>query len=143
MARSSRSIWAAAAVLLLTAPAIAQPQPDATLDLTGRSVPVGAGPTWGGAVLHYGGKDHPLKVSGVTVTEIGAKEFSARGDVFHLRQLNDINGTYHSSAPGAAARDSAATLENHKGVQIKMVGSSPGLRLKFAREGVSMKLESR
>jgi hypothetical protein len=94
-------------------------------------------------MLHYRGKDHPLKVSGVTVTEIGAKEFSARGDVLNLRQLNDINGTYHSLAPSAAATDGAATLENDKGVQIKMVGSSPGLRLRFAREGVSIKLDSR
>jgi hypothetical protein len=144
MARHFRSIWSAAfATLLLTAPVAAQPQPDATLDVKGRSVAVGVGSIWGGGMLHYQGQDHPLRIRGVTVIDIGATEFSARGDVFHLQQLNDINGVYHGVAASAAvgAGAGASTLENDKGVQIKMVSSSAGLQLKFAPEGVSIELQ--
>jgi hypothetical protein len=145
MTHHFRPIWsaAAAAVVLLASPAAAQPKPDATIDLTGRSVAVGVGYTWGGGTLHYRGKDYPLKVTGISVIDIGVSKFSARGDVFHLQQVNDINGVYHAleATAAVAAGAGVATLENDKGVQIKLTTSNAGLQFKLAPEGVSIKLK--
>ncbi|HEV7384037.1 MAG TPA: hypothetical protein VGN89_04100 [Phenylobacterium sp.] len=137
-----RSAAIAAAAVLLAAPALAQP-PDATIDLTGRSVAVGVGYTWGGGTLHYRGMDYPLTVKGVSVIDIGVSKFTARGDVFHLNKPTDINGIYHALEAGAAVAGGGGvgTLENDKGVRIKLTTSAAGLQFKFAPEGVSIKLK--
>ena len=134
---------AAAAVVLLASPAIAQPKPDGTVDLTERSVAAGVGYTWGGGTLHYGGKSHPLTVKGVSVIDIGISKFTARGEVYRLKQLTDINGIYRALAASATVGGGAgvATLENDKGVQIKLKSSNAGLQFKLAPEGVSIKLK--
>lgn len=134
---------AAAAVVLIASPAIAQPKPDATVDLTERSVAAGVGYTWGGGTLHYGGKSHPLTVKGVSVVDVGISKFTAHGDVFRLKQLSDINGIYRALAASATVGGGAgvATLENDKGVQIKLKSSNAGLQFKLAPEGVSIKLK--
>ncbi len=134
---------AAAAIVLLASPALAQTQPDATLDLTARSVAAGVGYTWGGGTLHYKGKDHPLTVKGISVIDIGISKFNARGDVFHLNKPDDINGIYHALAASAAVAGGGgvATLENDKGVRISMVSSAAGLQFKLAPEGVSIALK--
>jgi hypothetical protein len=137
-----RSAAIAAAAVLLATPALAQP-PDATIDLTARTVAVGVGYTWGGGTLHYHGMNYPLTVKGISVIDVGISKFSARGDVFHLNRVADINGVYHALAASAAVAGGGgvATLENDKGVRIKMVSSAAGLEFKFAPEGVSIKLK--
>jgi hypothetical protein len=135
---------AIAAAVLLASPAIAQPAgPDGTIDLTGRSVAAGVGYTWGGGVLHYRGEDHPLTIKGISVIDVGISKFSARGDVFHLSQPADINGVYRAVAAGAvvAGGGAVASLENDKGVQIKLVSSAAGLQFKLAPEGVTIRLK--
>lgn len=141
--RPIRSAAIVAVAVLLASPALAQSQPDATIDLTARSVAAGVGYTWGGGTLHYRGKDYPLTVKGISVIDIGISKFSARGDVFHLNKPEDINGIYHALAASAAVAGGGgvATLENDKGVRISMVTSAAGLQFKLAPEGVSIKLK--
>ena len=140
---------AAAAVALLASPAIAQTQakpqakPDGTIDLTERSVAAGVGYTWGGGTLHHGGKTYPLTVKGVSVVDVGISKFTARGDVYRLKQVSDIDGVYRAVAASATVGEGrgVATLENGKGVQIKLKSSSEGLQFKLAPEGVSIKMK--
>jgi hypothetical protein len=144
MTRHFRPIWSAAvAAVLFASPAIAQPEPDATIDLVERSVAVGVGYTWGGGTLHYRGMDYPLTVHGISVIDIGISKFTARGDVYHLMRVEDINGIYRALAASAtvAGGGGVATLENDKGVQIKWTSSNAGLQFKLAPEGVSIKLK--
>jgi hypothetical protein len=138
-----RSAAVAATAVLLASPALAQPAPDANIDLTGRSVAVGVGYTWGGGTLHYRGKDYPLKIKGVSVIDVGISKFSARGGVYKLRQVTDIEGVYHALEVGAtvAAGAGAATMGNDKGVQIRLSTSSAGLHFKLAPEGVIIDLQ--
>jgi hypothetical protein len=140
--RPIRSAAIAAVAVLLASPALAQ-QPDATIDLTARSVAAGVGYTWGGGTLHYRGKDYPLTVKGVSVIDIGISKFDARGDVTHLSKPADIGGIYHALAASAAVAGGGgvATLENDKGVRIKLVSSAAGLEFKLAPEGVSIGLK--
>jgi hypothetical protein len=142
-----RSAAIAAAAVLLASPAIAQPAPDAspaaTIDLTGRSIAAGVGYTWGSGTLHYRGEDHPLTVKGISVIDVGISKFSARGDVYHLSHPADINGVYRAVAAGAvvAGGGAVASMENDKGVEIKLVSSAAGLQFKLAPEGVTIRLK--
>ena len=139
---SIRSAAIAAAALLVASPALAQ-VPNATIDLRGRSVAVGVGYTWGSGTLHYQGRVYPLKVSGISVIDVGVSKFSAQGDVYNLQNLRDIDGVYHALEVGAAvaAGASVGRLENDKGVQIALRTSSAGLQFKFAPEGVTIHLK--
>ncbi|MDB5442276.1 MAG: hypothetical protein JWP73_652, partial [Phenylobacterium sp.] len=62
MAHLTRPIRSAAiaAALFVASPALAQTAaPNATIDLSGRSVAVGVGYTWATGTLHYNGKAYP------------------------------------------------------------------------------------
>jgi hypothetical protein len=89
-------------------PAIAQDVPDATIELWGGSVAVGIGYTWGSANLIYQGKEYPLKVSGLSIVQVGAAKYTASGSVYHLTQPSDINGIYTSISVGAAVAGGAS-----------------------------------
>lgn len=143
MAYLSRPIRSAAiAAALLVAPAaLAQAAPaDATIDLSGRSIAVGVGYTWGSGTLRYQGKTYPLSVNGVSVFDIGVSTFSAHADVYNLHLVHDINGVYHALDVGAAVAGggSVGRLENDRGVQIRLVSSNAGLQFKVGPEGVTI-----
>jgi hypothetical protein len=139
---SIRSAAIAAAALLLASPVHAQ-VPNAAIDLSGRSVAVGVGYTWGSGTLHYQGRTYPLKISGISVVDVGVSKFSARGEVYNLQNVRDIDGVYHALEVGAAvaAGASVGRLKNDKGVQIALRTSSAGLQFKFAPEGVTIHLK--
>ncbi len=84
--------------------------------------------------MHYGGKTYPLTVKGVSVVDIGISKFSAQGEVYRLKKASDINGIYRALAASATVGGGAgvATLENDKGVQIKLKSSNAGLQFKLA-----------
>lgn len=139
---SIRSAAIAAAALLAASPALAQ-VPNAAIELRGRSVAVGVGYTWGSGRLHYQGRVYPLKISGISVIDVGVSKFSAHGDVYNLQNVRDIDGVYHALEVGAAVAGGAGIgrLGNDKGVQIALRTSSAGLQFKFAPEGVTIHLK--
>jgi hypothetical protein len=102
-----------------------------------------AGVNWGGGTLRYKGKNIPLKVSGLTVGAVGVKKFDASGNVFHLRQVSDIEGTYASAGAGVTVGGGAGgiTLKNDNGVLIKATGTSAGADLKVGASGMTIKLK--
>ena len=139
LSRSIRSAAIAAAAVLLAPAALAQAAPpDATVDLSGRSVAVGVGYTWASGTLHYQGKTYPLNVNGISVFDTGVGKFSAHVDVYNLHLVHDINGVYHALDVGPAVAGGAGVgrLENDRGVQIAMSASDARLQFKVAPEGV-------
>jgi hypothetical protein len=133
----------AAATLLFCSGAQADEAPDATIYFHGGSAGIIAGVNWGGGTLHYKGKDIPLKVSGLTLGAVGVKKFDASGNVFHLRQVADIEGTYSAVGAGltAGVGKGAITMKNDKGVLIKATGTSGGADLKVGGSGMTIKLK--
>ena len=117
-------------------------KPDATVKLTGKSAGVGIGYSWGSGVLTYQGKEYPFSVSGLSAGSIGVSSASASGDVYGLTKLEDFNGTYTSTSAGAAVGGGggAATMRNQNGVSIHLVGTSRGLKLHAAVDGVKIAL---
>ncbi|MDB5494019.1 MAG: hypothetical protein JWP86_1356 [Phenylobacterium sp.] len=141
MAYLTRPIRSAAiaAALLAASPALAQTAPpDATIDLSGRSVAVAVGYTWTHGTLRYHGKAYPLNVSGISVFDMGSSKFSAHAAVYNLHLVHDINGVYQALDVGAAGGGGGGRLENDRGVQIRMYASGAGLQFKLAPEGVTI-----
>jgi len=128
-------------------PSLASAQPDgpsdARLHLSGGSVAFLAGVSWGHGRLDFRGHTYRVKVRGLKVGSIGAASFNADGDVFHLRSLRDIDGTYGAADASATAGAGAGaiTLHNDKGVVINMTSTTAGLQLTLAPAGVDLELE--
>ena len=118
--------------------------PDGALSLSGGAVAAGIGFTWGSGTLTYQGAPHAVKVSGLSVVDVGAAKIDASGSVYHLKSLKDFNGTYTTFAAGAtiAGGGGAAYLKNQNGVVIKLNSTSTGLRFNLSASGVTLKVKS-
>ncbi|HEY1927169.1 MAG TPA: hypothetical protein VGG92_06875 [Caulobacteraceae bacterium] len=118
-------------------------RPDATIRFTSHSVAFIAGGAWGSGTLHYRGHNYPLKVGGMSVGEIGIKKSDASGNVYHLTQVSDIEGTYAAIAASATVGAGAGglSMKNGKGVLIKMTGMSVGANLKIGPSGLTISLK--
>jgi hypothetical protein len=139
--RAAAIVVAAGAIAL---PALAQDGPvDARIHISGGSVAFLAGVSWGHGRVEYRGRSYRVKVRGLKVGSIGAASFNARGDVYHLRRISDIDGTYGTADASATlgAGAGAVTLHNARGVVINMTSSSAGLQLTAAPGGVELELE--
>ncbi len=140
-----------ASIVLLGLPAFAEdakPEhqeevPDATVKLSGRSVGVGIGFSWGSGVLTYKGKEYPFSVQGLSAGDIGVASGEASGDVYGMKKLEDFSGSYTSTSAGAAAGGGvgAATMRNQNGVSLHLVATSRGLKLRAAVDGVKIQLK--
>lgn len=122
--------------------AAADSKPDATIDISGNTVAVGVGFTDAKGVLHYDGKSYPLQMQGVSVVQVGASTMTATGEVFNLKQLQDINGNYTAASAGAALANGGTetTMKNQNGVVIKMHSTTAGVDLRLSIDGVSIKV---
>ena len=118
-------------------------QPDATVNLTGGSVAAGIGYVWGSGELTYQGKKHKFKLSGVSVVDVGAAHITATGNVYNLKSLNDFDGNYATLSAGLtiAGGGSAAVLRNDRGVVIKIISTTQGLRFNLSADGIDIKLK--
>jgi hypothetical protein len=117
--------------------------PDGTISFSGGAVAFIAGISWGGGTLHYKGKNYPLQVGGLSVGEVGVKKFDAKGEVYHLTKVSDIEGTYAAGAGGitVGAGVGGSQMQNGAGVVIHTGQTSAGADLKFGPSGVTIKLK--
>jgi hypothetical protein len=116
--------------------------PDATINLTGGSVAAGVGWVWGKGELTYQGKSYPIKLSGVSVVDVGAAHITATGNVYNLTTLKDFDGNYTAATAGltVAGGGSAAILRNDHGVVIKLLSTTEGLRFNLSADGINIKI---
>jgi hypothetical protein len=116
--------------------------PDAVIELSGGSVAVGIGYSWGHGTLIFHGKRYPVTVSGVSLASVGADNYTAAGSVYGLKSLRDIDGVYTSAAAEGTVGGGAGVtaLKNQHGVVIQMTSTTKGLNLTLAAEGVRIVL---
>ena len=119
-------------------------EPDATITFSGDSVAVGVGYIWGNGKLTYEGKTYPIKLSGVSVVDVGAAHITGSGNVYNLTTLKDFNGNYAAASAGltVGGGGSAAVLRNEHGVVIKLLSTTEGLRFNLSADGVNIQLAS-
>ena len=118
--------------------------PDGTVSLKGGSVAVGIGYTWGHGELNYGKGSHDFSIKGISVVDVGATNFTAAGNVYHLTKLSDFSGNYVAAGAGVtvAGGGTAVYLKNEHGVVIKLVATDVGLKFTLSADGVHVNLKS-
>jgi hypothetical protein len=130
----------AACLILPMAAQAADEAPDATMTLSGGAIAAGIGYSWGNGTLNFDGKPYKIKVSGLNVGDIGAATIHATGDVYHLKNVVDFNGTYAAAGAGAAlvGGGSIVTLQNGQGVVIQLRTQENGVRLTLSASAINL-----
>jgi hypothetical protein len=120
----------------------AEKMPSGTIELSGGSVAVGIGYTWGNGTLIFDGRKYPIKVEGLSIVHVGVSDYTASGTVYNLKKLSDINGVYSAVSAGAALAGgaSATAMENSHGVVIQMVATHAGVNLSLGPKGMVINL---
>jgi hypothetical protein len=116
--------------------------PVASVELTGKSVAVGVGYSWGDGTLSFKDAKHHFHIKGLSVADVGATSMSATGSVYHLQKLTDFSGAYVAVAAGAAVGGGgiAVYLKNSKGVILVVLVKETGLRFDFSAGTVKVAL---
>ena len=122
----------------------ADPPPSGTIKLTSKSVAVGIGVTWGDGTLTFGGKPYAFSVEGLSVVDLGVSDVTTSGEVFNLKNVADLSGTYASGEIGVALvkGENDTIMKNEKGVVLRLHGTQKGARLTLGPGGVKIKLKS-
>jgi hypothetical protein len=117
--------------------------PDATIRLSEGSVAAGIGWNWGKGTLNYMGKTYPVKISGLSVAEVGITKAEASGSVYNLKSIDDFNGVYAAAGTEGTAGKGAgvSSLRNTKGVVINLKSETKGANIKIAAEGLKLEVE--
>jgi hypothetical protein len=117
--------------------------PDATVEFSGGSVAAGIGYQWGHGDVVYQGQKHQFSLSGVSIVDVGVANLTASGVVYNLHNLQDLNGNYVAGTAGltVAGGGEADYLRNEKGVVIKLLATSKGLRFNLSANGMKIQLK--
>ncbi len=134
---------ALSAALTVAVAAAEDKAPDATLKLSGGSVAVGIGISWGSGTLTYKGKDYPVDVKGLSVGDVGVTKLEASGKVYGLKQIGDFDGNYTAVTAGAtvAGGGSVTSMTNQNGVRVDLVSTTQGVKVTIGGGGVDMKIK--
>jgi hypothetical protein len=129
--------------VIFTGPAAAKDKPDATIELTQGQVGVGIGFSWGDGTLKFQGKKYPVKVTGLSVIDVGITKATAKGSIYNLKKLEDFDGNYTSAtAEGTLGGGvGATTMKNQNGVVIHLITTTKGVNVKLAPAGVELMLK--
>jgi hypothetical protein len=111
----------------------------------GGSVAIGVGFTWGHGTLYYSKdqKQYKLKLSGVSIADVGGAGISAEGEVYNLSNPADLSGNYTAVTAGVTVIEggSVAYLKNDNGVIIKLHSQTGGLRFNLSANGIHITLQ--
>jgi hypothetical protein len=127
---------------VLTAGAALAEQPSATISIIDVSQAIGIGPVWGQGVITYGGTTHLFKVKGFERLALGREKMDVNGDVYHLKNLGDLAGTYRKANPAGFTfieNKQDLVVQNEKGVVIDLKGAEHGLQLDLVTSGLKIK----
>jgi hypothetical protein len=112
--------------------------------LSGGSVAIGIGYSWGHGTLYYSKdqKQYKFKLSGVSIADVGGAGITAEGEVYNLVTPADLSGNYSAATAGLTIVEggSVAYLKNDKGVVTKLHSQTGGLRFHLAAQGMHITL---
>ena len=112
--------------------------PDATISGEITSVGFLAGVRWGEAEMKLAnGETRRLDLLGLKVLETGAAKVTFNAEVFNLKNLADIEGTYYGSGTKIAIvkGDGESVINNSKCVVIKGTGKAEGVAVSAPAPG--------
>jgi hypothetical protein len=136
------ALFVGGAALLVTPPAYAAA--DGTITLEIYKAGFIAGVSGGSGTLTYKGKTYPLKIRGVSLgATIGISKAELVGEVFNLKKVADIAGTYSERQAGLALAggNKVAELKNSRDVEIKVKGKQIGVEFALDLSGMQIDLK--
>jgi hypothetical protein len=115
---------------------------DATITLTARTASVGVGFVWGAGTLDYQGQRYPVRIDGMGIGTAGVSSVTARGAVYYLKQVEDLDGQYTALGGGVAVGRGANRLRmrNAKGVVIEFTAEGEGIQLGMGPRGITLQV---
>ena len=121
-----------------------EPKPSGTVEMATTSVAAGVGVVWGDGTLHYQNASYAFSLQGLSVVDVGASSITTTGEVFDLKNPEDLAGNYVAGAAGIALAGGAdgIVMQNDHGVVLRLHGMEKGLRFQLGAQGVSIKLKS-
>jgi len=138
-------LFALALVVAISCATVANAQaPSGTIEFKVFKVGFIVGAGGGSGTLIYQGKRYPLSIGGISLgATIGASSADLVGEVYNLTKPTDIQGTYSAASAGAAIAGGgmAASLQNSRGVVLKVRGKQIGLEFSLDLGGLSIKLK--
>jgi len=141
----TRALAVAISVVCLALTGYHKPKADATLTISATSVAAGVGFSWGTGTLVYKGKSYDVSVDGVTVGAVGVTSITARGSVYHLAKLEDVEGNYTGAGAGGTAGvgGGGVAMQNQNGVEIRLKATTAGVSLTLGSTGVTLKFKKK
>jgi hypothetical protein len=117
-------------------------QPVATLWLEDKPEVSGSDFAWRYGWINFQGNNHAFKISGLSMSKLGASSISATGIVMRLGKLPDFSGNYSASMARATAAGGGPTivLGNEHRVVIRLIAPDAGLRFNVSIKGVQVRL---
>ena len=121
-----------------------QPQPQSgtvRIKFVKAGVIVGVGS--GSGSLTFRGSTYQLTIGGVDIGSIGITSVQLEGTANNLQSAADIAGKYNAAGAGATigAGSRTATLQNEKGVVLKLRGVQTGLQASLGLSGMTITLQ--
>ena len=119
-------------------------QPSGTIEIASTSVAAGVGVVWGNGTLHYRDANYGFSIQGLSVVDVGISSITTTGEVFDLKNPQDLEGNYVAGAAGLALAGGGdgIIMQNDRGVVLRLHGTEKGLRFQLGAQGVSIKLKS-
>ena len=121
----------------------ARSEPNVMMWLEGGVGLAGAGFTWGNGQIRFQGRDHPFRVSSLSIADAGASGIYATGRVMRLRKISDFSGNYRASSAGAtmAGGGLATYLQNERGAVLELVAMDAATAANRSVNGVRVRLK--
>jgi len=118
--------------------------PSGKVQIASTSVSLGIGVNWGDGKLQFQGKSYAFSINGLTVLDLGIASITTVGEVYNLKNVQDLDGNYAAGAAGIAIAGGAddVIMKNDKGVVLHLHGVEKGVRLQLGAQGVTIKLKS-
>ncbi len=116
--------------------------PVGALTMEATTIAAGVGFKWGDGTLKFQGKEVKFKVKGLDVAAVGISRVTATGDVYNLKDVSDLAGTYTQASAGIALAGGVKGMlaQNQKGVVIDLRAVQQGVQLNLGVGGFTIEL---
>jgi len=117
--------------------------PPAFVELQSTAIAAGIGARIGDGSLFVDGQEHPFKVRGVSLGDLGVSVIAGEGPVQGLENVSDFSGTYMALEAGIAAGKGVSTLtmRNQHGVTIRLESDIQGAQLTLGGQALTLELQ--
>lgn len=87
---------------------------------------------------------YQFSITGVSIVDVGATNYTAAGSVYNLKDLSDFAGNYVAAGAGitVAGAGTAVYLKNEHSVIINLISTDVGLKFTLSADGVHIALKS-